>query len=69
MAAPIRSVIAATLIASSAEAQKLLLELRPHAGDTLRMELAQVTELSSGRNGGPLTTMTTTMSVTIMGKG
>jgi hypothetical protein len=61
MGTTVRTAIAATLIASSADAQKLLLELRPHAGDTLRMQMEQVTELSSGRAGSPLTTMTTTM--------
>ena len=53
--------IVASLVATDAGAQKLLLELRPQAGDTLHMHLEQVTELSSARAGGAPSSMTTTM--------
>jgi len=56
----VRRCLAASLLATPAFAQKLMLELRPHAGDTLRMQLEQVTEMGSA-HGGALTTMTTTM--------
>ena len=57
----LRSVLIAALIASNARAQKVLLELRPHAGDTLRMELEQITEMSSAANGATPTKVITSL--------
>lgn len=45
------SLALAFLFAADARAQRLQLELRPRAGDTLRMRLDQVTEMSTGRRG------------------
>jgi hypothetical protein len=41
-----RSLVLSAAVAASADAQRVVLELRPRAGDTLRMELEQVTEMS-----------------------
>lgn len=58
--------LAATL-AASAEAQEgggaVRLELRPRAGDTLRMRLDQVTEVSGPRRGSALTSVVTTLAM------
>jgi hypothetical protein len=51
----------AALVASQAHAQKVLLELRPHAGDTLRMQLDQVTEMNGARPGEAPALATTTL--------
>ena len=56
-----RSLCMSALVAGSAGAQKVMLELRPHAGDTLRMELHQVTEMTGAALGFPGTTVTTTL--------
>ncbi|HEU4997241.1 MAG TPA: hypothetical protein VFT29_20630 [Gemmatimonadaceae bacterium] len=45
------SLALAVLFAADARGQRLQLELRPRAGDTLRMRLDQVTEMSGGRRG------------------
>jgi hypothetical protein len=47
--------------ASDASAQRLLLELRPRVGDTLRMRLDQTTEMSGSRKGGAPRSVTTTL--------
>lgn len=50
----LRSLLVASLVASNAAAaQRVLLELRPHAGDTLCMQLEQVTEMTAGSPGAP----------------
>jgi hypothetical protein len=46
-----RSLALLAFVAASAEAQKTQLELRPRVGDTLRMRLDQVTEMSGTRKG------------------
>ena len=54
----------AALVATDARAQnqnKVLLELRPRAGDTLRMQLEQVMDMSGGRPGAAPTLATTTL--------
>jgi hypothetical protein len=51
----------AALVATEARAQKVLLELRPHTGDTLRMQLEQVTEMSGARPGEAPALATTTL--------
>ena len=56
-----RSILLVTLAAANAHAQKVLLELRPHADDTLRMQLDQVTELSGARPGETPALATTTL--------
>jgi hypothetical protein len=56
-------------VAGNAGAQKVLLELRPHAGDTLRMELIQLTEMtgaSVGAANAPVTTKLTMYSRAIV---
>jgi len=45
------SLVLLLLLAGNARAQRLQLELRPKAGDTLRMRLDQVTEMSGTRKG------------------
>ena len=49
------------LVAASARAQRTQLELRPKVGDTLRMRLDQVTEMSGTRKGVSTKLVTTTM--------
>lgn len=61
MAVSSRAFLVASLVASNAGAQKVLLELRPHVGDTLRMQLEQVTELTGGAPGAPSARVTTTL--------
>jgi len=58
---PILLVALVSLVATDAGAQKVLLELRPHAGDTLRMQLEQVMEMSAWRPGEAPTLTTTTL--------
>lgn len=58
-----RSLLMSAVVAGNAGAQKVLLELRPRAGDTLRMELQQVTEMSGAAVGAPGTTVTTTLTM------
>jgi hypothetical protein len=56
-------------MAMSAEAQaqtrieRIVLELRPRAGDTLRLRLDQTTEMSGIRNGGTTRVMSTTLQM------
>lgn len=58
-----RSLVLSAAIAANAGAQKVLLELRPKAGDTLRMQLQQVTEMSGASVGAPGSTVTTTLNM------
>jgi len=58
-----RSLVLSAAITANAGAQKVLLELRPHAGDTLRMQLQQVTEMSGAGVATPGTTVTTTLTM------
>lgn len=51
----------AAVFAAEVRAQGVLLELRPRAGDTLRMRLDQVTEMSGTRRGVTPMKVTTTM--------
>ncbi|MEK7401521.1 MAG: hypothetical protein AABZ80_04075 [Gemmatimonadota bacterium] len=51
-----RSLLLSAIVVGNAGAQKVLLELRPRVGDTLRMQLQQVTEMSSSAAGAPITT-------------
>lgn len=55
------SVAMLALWAAPALGQKILLELRPRAGDTLRMRLDQVTELSGTRGAASAMNVTTTL--------
>jgi hypothetical protein len=48
------------VFAASADAQRIQLELRPKVGDTLRMRLDQVTELSGARLGAAMKDVVTT---------
>ena len=60
MRVAIRVLLLAALAATNAEAaQKVLLELRPHVGDTLRMRLEQVTEMTGGAPGAASAKVTT----------
>ena len=43
------------------EGSRIVLELRPRAGDTLRLRLDQTTEMSGSRRGGAARVMTTTL--------
>lgn len=61
MSGVLRSLVLAAVVAADARAQKVLLELRPQAGDTLRMQLDQVSEMSVGRKGVTPTQVTTTL--------
>jgi hypothetical protein len=56
-----RSILVAAFVASDVRAQKVLLELRPHLGDTLRMQMEQVTEMRSARPGEAAALTTTTL--------
>lgn len=49
------------LLAHTAQAQRVLLELRPRMGDTLRMRLDQTTEMSGARRGTPTKQVVTTL--------
>lgn len=49
------------LFAADAYAQRMQLELRPRVGDTLRMRLDQVTEISGGRQGAAMKPVITTL--------
>jgi len=49
--------------ATGVSAQRTQLELRPRAGDTLRMRLDQTTELSGSRKGGVAKQVVTTMTM------
>ena len=53
------------LLAGNARAQRLQLELRPKVGDTLRMRLDQVTEVSGSRKGGRTATAMKTVVTTL----
>jgi len=55
------SVAMLILMAVNARAQRLQLELRPKVGDTLRMRLDQVTEMSGSRKGSSPKQSVTTM--------
>lgn len=50
-------------LASHATAQGIILELKPKAGDTLRMRLDQQTEIVAAREGGKPMTVTTSVSL------
>lgn len=54
-------IIAAVAGSAGAMPQKLMLELRPHVGDTVRMEMQQTTEMSGSGVGAPGATITTTL--------
>jgi hypothetical protein len=56
-----RTILMAAFVASDARAQKVLLELRPHLNDTLRMQMEQVTEMRSARPGEAAAISTTTL--------
>ena len=49
--------------ASNAPAQRVVLELRPHFGDTLRMRLDQTTEVSGTREGKPSKQVVTSLQI------
>jgi hypothetical protein len=51
------------LCASNATAQRVVLELRPRFGDTLRMRLEQTTEVSGTREGKPTKQVVTTLHI------
>jgi hypothetical protein len=55
------TIVLLALCASNAGAQRVLLELRPRVGDTLRMRLDQTTEMSGARSGAPVKPAVTTM--------
>lgn len=55
------SVALLAMLAAAGDAQRIPLELRPKMGDTLRLRLDQVTEVSGGRQGGTPTQAVTTM--------
>src|SRR6476620_4052753 len=59
--------VALVLAASSAFGQPVLLQIRPHIGDTLRMHLSQSVEMSGTTNQGgrdaPSGSMTTSIEV------
>jgi hypothetical protein len=59
----VRSFLIGAVIAGNAGAQKVLLELRPKAGDTLRMELQQTTEMSGAAVGAPSAPVTTKLKM------
>ncbi len=59
----VRSLLFVAAITGTAGAQKVLLELRPRAGDTLRLELVQVTEMSGAAVGAPGAPITTTLKM------
>jgi hypothetical protein len=56
-----RSLALVAFLATSAEGQKIQLELRPRVGDTLRMRLDQVTEMSGTRKGATSKLVVTTL--------
>lgn len=56
-----KSLAILVLAASSGEAQRVLLELRPRFGDTLSMRLDQTTELSGSRKGAASKEVVTTL--------
>lgn len=57
-----QALLGATLLsAGPADAQRIVLELKPRVGDTLRMRLDQTTEMSGGRRGAPPKMVVTTM--------
>jgi hypothetical protein len=58
-----RALVLSAAVAANAGAQKILLELRPHAGDTLRMQLQQITEMSGASVGAPNGSVTTTLNM------
>lgn len=55
------SIALLTVLSATGNAQRTQLELRPKMGDTLRMRLDQVTEMSGGRKGGAPRQVVTTM--------
>lgn len=61
MSVVLRPVLLAAMVASNAFGQKVLLELRPRTGDTLRMQLEQVTEMTSTASGAAPTKVTTSL--------
>jgi hypothetical protein len=50
-------------VAEPVRAQRLVLELKPRVGDTLRMRMDQTTEMSGGRRGAPPKMSVTTMAM------
>jgi hypothetical protein len=56
-----RSLVLIAALAANAGAQRVQLELRPRAGDTLRMRLDQTTEMSGSRQGASTKAVVTTM--------
>ena len=62
---PARVLLGVVLLAAAdpAHAQRVVLELKPHAGDTLRLRLDQTTEMSGGRKGAPPKMSVTTMQM------
>jgi hypothetical protein len=63
----LRTLLVATVLAApSASAQKVMLQIRPHVGDTIRMHLTQTVEMretASVRPGDSARTMTTSTDV------
>jgi hypothetical protein len=69
----VRAIVLMTVVAGTtaraADAQQVLLQIRPHAGDTLHMRLDQEVDMSrtAGRSGGDsITTVTTTTLFVLM---
>ena len=62
---PLPAILAATLSAHAALGQSVLLQIRPHIGDTLRMHMSQTVEMTgtSTSRGRDSTTMTTSIEV------
>ena len=56
-----RSLALLLFITADARAQRMQLELRPKVGDTLRMRLDQITEVTGGRKGAAMQPVVTTM--------
>jgi len=61
MSGPRWSLVFLALLATESRAQTVLLELRPRAGDTLRMRLDQTTEMTGARRGAKSMQVTTTL--------
>ncbi len=51
--APIRAMFAALVLPAALEAQSVLLQIRPHVGDTIRMRLSQTVEMTGSTPGAP----------------
>ena len=51
--ASVRAVIAALVLPGALQAQSVLLQIRPHIGDTIRMRLSQTVEMTGSTPGAP----------------